>query len=107
MATVLTKAIINSATDAVDTYIGTANSIANDLNLLISGLTGENFKGDAADGYTTFYTEKVVPAVTENLTGTNSLMKSIKTILDSIQTQLLDTLDPQLGDFNRNPSSET
>lgn len=106
MATVLTKAIISSATDAVDTYITTANTIASDLNTIISSLTAENFKGDASDGYSVFYNEKIVPAVTENLTGTASLMSSIKNILEAIQTQLLDTLDPQLGEYNRNPGSE-
>ena len=58
----------------------------------------------AAEGYKDFYTNKVLPAITENLTQQgNSLTASIKTMLDNIQQQLLNTVDPQLADFNRNP----
>ena len=45
-----------------------------------------------------------LPAITEKLTQQgNSLTASIKTMLDNIQQQLLNTVDPQLADFNRNP----
>jgi hypothetical protein len=32
-------------------------------------------------------------------------MASVKSILESIQTQLLDTVDPQLGENNSNPGA--
>ena len=103
MPTILTSAMISSAIGAVEDYIGTANSLSSDLDSVINSLTSSNFQGDASDGYKAFYTEKVMPAINENLTGSASLTKSIKDILESIQTQLLNTVDPQLGDSNRNP----
>ena len=106
MASILTHTIISSATEKVDAYITAANSLHTELEGVIGTLTGSNFNGDASDGYRAFYTEKVVPAITENLTGADaSLMSSIKNILASIQTQLLDTVDPQLGDNNKNPGA--
>lgn len=104
MATILTHAIISNATQAVDTYVATANGLYEELSGVITTLTGSNFNGDAAEGYKVFFAEQVTPALTDNLTAPQeSLMASIKSILESIQTQLLDTVDPQLGENNRNP----
>ena len=106
MASILTHAIIANATEKVDTYMVSANGLFEELNGVINALTASNFNGDASDGYKVFFTEKVVPALTQNLTDpTSSLMSSIKSMLESIQTQLLDTIDPQLGDNNRNPGA--
>lgn len=107
MASILTHAIITSATEKVDTYVTTANGLFEELSGVIANLTSTNFTGDASDGYKFFYTEKVVPALTENLTDpASSLTASIKSMLDSIKTQLLDTVDPNLGDNNKNPGAE-
>ena len=104
MATILTHAIISSATEKVDTYVATVNGLYEELSGVIATLTGSNFSGDAADGYKVFFNEQVTPALTENLTAPGeSLMAGIKNILESIQTQLLDTVDPQLGENNSNP----
>lgn len=104
MATVLTHATIAQAIEKVDEYIASTQGIYSQLDSIINSLIPANFSGDAADGYKYFYTERVVPAVTENLNDPNrSLMASIRKILESIQTQLLDTIDPQLGENNRNP----
>lgn len=104
MATVLTHAIISSATEKVDTYVATASGLYDELSELISTLTSSNFIGDAAEGYKDFFNSKVTPALTENLTtGSESLMEGIKKLLENIQTQLLDTIDPQLGENNSNP----
>lgn len=106
MASILTHAIITSATEKVDAYVTTANGLYDELSGIISTLTASNFNGDASDGYKAFFTEKVIPALTENLTDpSSSLTASIKSILESIQTQLLDTVDPELGENNKNPSS--
>ena len=106
MATILTSAINENANSSVDTYISTAQSLYEELSGLINGMIGNDFVGDAADGYKAFFDEKVTPALTENLTdqGT-SLTASIKSILTSIKEQLLDSVDPQLGEVNRDPSS--
>ncbi len=106
MASILTHAIITSALEKVDTYVSTANGLHEELSSVIATLTGNNFNGDASNGYLAFYNEQVVPALTENLTASgSSLMASIKSILESVQTQLLDTVDPQLGENNRNPGA--
>lgn len=106
MATILTKAIITNAKNTVDTYTTTVNKLNTDLDSVITQLIGANFSGDAAHGYQTFYNNQVKPALTDNLTATqNSLMASIKGILDSIESQLLDTVDPKLGENNQNPGA--
>ena len=103
MSTILTSAIVESAKASVDTYISSIESLNGELEQIMNTLTSSNFNGEAAEGYN-FYTNKVLPAITENLTQQgNSLTASIKTMLDNIQQQLLNTVDPQLADFNRNP----
>ena len=104
MATLLTSADINNAISAVDTYITKATGIFNNMQSTINSLTGSNFMGDASNGFGDFFTNQVTPVLTENLTdpGT-SLTSSIKEMLESIKEQLLDTVDPQLGEGNRNP----
>ena len=98
MSTILTSAIVESAKASVDTYISSIESLNGELEQIMNTLTSSNFNGEAAEGYKDFYTNKVLPAITEN-----SLTASIKTMLDNIQQQLLNTVDPQLADFNRNP----
>ena len=105
MASILTHAIIENAKGAVDSYISTANGLSGELQTIINTLTGSNFKGDASVGYLEFYNSKVVPALTQNLTETSGIMPSIKNMLDSIEQQLLNTVDPQLGDNNKNPGA--
>lgn len=108
MATILTSAIITSAKDSVDTYVTTVSNLSNQLDGIMKTLTSTNFTGDASVGYNEFYTQKVVPAINANLTDPgNSLTASIKSMLENIQQQLLNTVDPQLGDNNRNPGGTT
>lgn len=105
MSTILTSAIIESAKASVDTYISSIESLNGELEQIMNTLTSSNFNGEAAEGYKDFYTNKVLPAITENLTQQgNSITASIKSLLDNIQQQLLNSVDPDLGDFNREPS---
>ena len=101
MASILTHAIITNATAAVDTYISTLKTLYTQLEGIMSTLTSTNFNGDAANGYTAFYTASVKPAL-EEAGATQALMGSVKDLLANIQTQLLDTVDPQLGQNNQN-----
>ena len=104
MSTILTHAIVANINGAVDNYVTQAQGLASELDGIINTLTGNNFNDDASDGYKAFYTTKVVPAITENLTSPEgSLTASIKQIMQTIEQQLLDTVDPQLGENNRNP----
>lgn len=100
MASILTHAIITEATTAVDSYVATSKGLYTQLEGIISTLIGSNFNGDAANGYTAFFNANVKPAL-EEAGSTNALMTSIKDLLNSIQTQLLDTIDPQLGQNNQ------
>lgn len=102
MSTILSSAIVDSAKSIVDTYVASISALNGELENIINTLTGNNFVGDASLGYKEFYTNKVLPAITENLIEQgNSLTASIKSMLDNIQQQLLNTVDPQLGDSNR------
>ena len=106
MSTILTAAIINSAKEKVENYVTTANGLHQELEGVISKLVATEFNGDAANGYKEFYDKKVVPVLTDSLTAEgSSLTANIKLILDSIKTQLLDTVDPQLGEGNKNPGA--
>lgn len=100
---ILTHAIITNANSAVSTYATTARSLFQELEGIINNLTSTNFTGAASDGYKSFFQTKVTPALVDNLTESNSLTASITSMLNSIQEQLLDTVDEQLGDSNTNP----
>lgn len=104
MATVLTKAIIQNATAKVDTYVNSTNGLYQELDGVMKGLIGIDFAGDAADGFQSFFDTQVKPALIDNLTAQQgSLMAGVKSILDNIDAQLMQTVDPQLGENNKNP----
>lgn len=92
---------VENAKKAIDTYITTATQQFEALKSLIDTLTSAEFTGDAANGFKTFFTNKITPVLTTNLTDPGqSLTASLKTMLDNIKTNLLDTVDKQLGDQN-------
>lgn len=101
MSTILATSMIESAKGNVDEYVSAVQSLNGQLQSIMTTLSGDNFVGDAADGYKEFYTSKIVPAIEENLIGGASLTSNIKTILDNIQQQLISTVDPTLGNNNR------
>lgn len=102
MSTILTSAIVENAKGSVDSYVSSVEGLNSELEGVINTLTGNNFTGDASMGYKEFYTNKVVPAITENLIQQgSSLTASIKSMLENIQQQLLNTVDVQLGENNR------
>lgn len=105
MSTILATSMIESAKGNVDEYVSAVQSLNGQLESIINTLAGDNFVGDAADGYREFYTSKIVPAIDENLIGGASLTSNIKTILDNIQQQLISTVDPTLGNNNRGAGS--
>ncbi len=106
MSTKLSSAVVESAKASVEEYVKTITGYNDELKSIIDTLTTDEggFYGQASDGYKEFYTQKVVPAVSDKLVGaSDSLTASINAILDNIKTQLIDTVDKQLGDNNRNP----
>ena len=105
--TALTDQIITNAKAQVTSYITNAQQIFTTLQTEIVNLRAAGFVGSASEGYNTFFTEKVTPVLTKNLYGEDgSLMVGIKNLLDSIQTQLIDTVDAQLGQYNQSLGTE-
>lgn len=103
MSTILSSAMIQSAQASVDSYISQVQALNSELEGVINGLIPSGFEGDAAEGYKSFYTTKIVPAIDDNLIASgNSLTASIKQMLEDIQMQLLNTVDPQMGENNMN-----
>ncbi len=101
MSTILSNQMIADARGAVDGYVSKVQNYNQDLQTIINTLTGDNFIGDAAEGYKEFFNSKILPAVDENLIGGSSLTSNIKAILDAIEQQLISTVDPALGNNNR------
>lgn len=107
MATILTTQIINDAKASVDTYIQTVNDLYKQLSTEITSLTSEGFQGDAANGFIDFFTTTMTPLLQEKLTGEGSITIQLKQTLDYIDEQLLQTLDPDLGNSNKNAGNST
>jgi len=102
MSTILSTDIINNAKEAVGTYEKTAKGLLEELTSALDKLTPTGFEGDASTGYMEFFQKKAVPALDTNL---QSLTAGINNILDSIATQLMSTVDVQLGEFNKDPGA--
>jgi uncharacterized protein YukE len=103
MASILTHANIADATSAIETYVSTADGIYQSLQGTLNSLTASNWNGDGAVGCKEFFNGTVTPALTDGVT---SIGKALKDILANIQDTLLDQLDPQLGDGNKNPGGD-
>ena len=65
MSTILTSAIIQGAKDSVDNYVTQITALNGQLDGIMKTLTSTNFTGDASVGYNDFYTQKVLPAITD------------------------------------------
>ena len=79
-----------------------ANGYFSELKSLLETLTSTDYFGDGSTGYKVFFDGKITPALTTNLTDpAGSLMAGIKTMLENIQTTLMDTVDPQIGSSNQ------
>ena len=100
MAKVLTRAQIAEATGAIETYASTCNGLYQSFQGTLNALTSTNWTGDGSDGCKYFFNGTVTPALTE---GIESITKALKDILANCEQTFLDTVDPQLGDANKNP----
>lgn len=102
MATQISTDVISQAIQSVSTLEGTLAELFKKLQATLSELTGSDFVGDGADGYMEFFNAKVRPALSDNLyEGEDSLTGAIKKILENIQKQLIESVDPALGSNNR------
>lgn len=102
---VLSHKTIANAKQAVADYAVKANAEFEELSSTINSLRAAQFIGDASDGYYDFFTTKITPALTDNLTGANSIISGINSLLDAVEQTLLDQVDPKLGEGNRNPGT--
>lgn len=100
--TVLNKTNIDEAQTAIQTYITECSQYNTELDNAITALTAQDadFNGDAANGYLTFYNQ-VKPAFTSQLLEEKGLMPSLQKILNSIYEALNATMDPNLGNANK------
>lgn len=104
MASILKSADIVNAKSSVTNYVTKAQQLYSELQSTINNLTSSGFMGDASDGYKEFFTTKVTPALVANLTeAQGSITAGINGMLDTIQEQLLNSVDPGLGKLNQNP----
>ena len=106
--TILSIGDIDAAKNAVAAYISTCDGIFKKMKSTIEGLTasGSNFNGDASIGYVDFFGQ-ITPALTDKLyVSDESLMKSIEKMLDSIRETLIGTVDPELGNANKNAGAD-
>lgn len=102
MATQLSTDVISQAIQSVTTLESNLQELFKSLESTINDLTSTDFIGDAAEGYKEFFASKVQPALRDNLyEGDSSLTGAMKKILQNIQKQLIESVDPALGQNNR------
>lgn len=98
----ITKDMMDKAVTAIDTYQTTISALNQQLTAEIDGLIPSSFSGSAAQGFKTFYTDKIEPNTGDNLT---KMLDSLKTICDTVKKQIpgeTDGVDDQLGEGNTN-----
>lgn len=107
MATILDQSNIQQAKAAVNTYRDTCSSLYSQLTSTINDLRAASFIGDASNGFDVFYSQ-VTPALSTNLYGEDeSVTAMLIQLLDAVEKALLRTVDPELGDANKNAANNT
>lgn len=100
MATILKTENLTDSRAAIVAYRTTCDVIFQKLQNDITSLTETDFIGEASLGYVDFFSQ-ITPALTTNLTGTES---SVTAMLESLLTaveQMLNPVDPELGNANK------
>jgi len=96
----ITPEMMTNALKAIEDYREQATSLHDQLSNEVTTLYPGNFSGSAADGFNTFYTEKIEPAVGTGLTQLLDALRDIcQGTLDAIPNT--DGLDDQLGEGNK------
>lgn len=101
MATILEISNINDAKTAINTYRNTCDAIFQAMKSEIEILCSTNFIGDASNGYLQFFNEKITPALTTQLTGTDASVTAMLETLLSAVAQMLNPVDPDLSNANK------
>ena len=103
----ITKAMMDSAVQAITDYQTTITNLNGRLQTEIDGLIPSSFSGSAAQGFKAFYENNIVPNNGENLT---KMLDSLKGICDSVKAQIPGEeqgVDEQLGQGNQNSGSSS
>lgn len=104
MATVLSSSNIADAKTAIASYRSTCDGIFSKTQSDINSLAGADFIGDASVGYVDFFSQ-ITPALTTNLTGTEeSITSMLETLLTAVE-QMLNPVDPELGNANKSAAT--
>ena len=99
--TILDRNDIQMAKAAVAAYKQTCISLYAQLTNTINALRQSGFIGDASNGFDAFYAA-IAPALDANLCGDgNSVTTLLDKLLTSVESALLDTVDPDLDKANR------
>lgn len=96
----ITPEMMRNALSVIEEYQTKTNSLHTQLTDTVNALIPGSFSGNAADGFKTFYTDKIEPAVGDNLT---KLIQALHDIVQGTLEAIPDTdgLDDQLGEENR------
>lgn len=102
MSTILEKSNITNAKTAIEQYSSECTTLYSELSTIITDLCAKYFIGEASDGFKDFFAQ-ISPALTSNLNGDqNSITAMLNQLLDAVDKALLGTVDPQLGQANKN-----
>lgn len=96
----ITPEMMNNALNVIDEYKTTTNNLHTQLTETVNSLIPSSFSGSAADGFKVFYTNKIEPAVGDNLT---QLITALHDIVEGTLKAIPDAdgLDDQLGEGNK------
>ncbi|MCQ2469952.1 MAG: WXG100 family type VII secretion target [Ruminococcus sp.] len=95
----VTPEMMKAALAAIETYRSTTSTIFETLDGVVTGLIPSNFSGSAADGFSSFFTNKITPVATDSLKGMLDALDSIcQGILDAIPEA--NGVDEQLATAN-------
>lgn len=102
MTTAVSTSEIQEAIQATTQLQNELQSLYQNVQSRIQDLAGTDFIGDGADGYLEFFNTKITPGLRDNLVADDgSILAALKNILQSIQDQLISSVDPALGQNNR------
>jgi uncharacterized protein YukE len=98
----ITPEMMRNALSAIEEYRTTINGIHTKLNGTFAELYPGNFSGSAAEGFSSFNTNKIQPLIGAEGEGVVKVLDALKEICEGILAAIPDTdgLDDQLGSEN-------
>ncbi len=96
----ITPEMMKNALSVIEEYQTSTNNLHTELTDTVNSLIPGSFSGNAADGFKFFYTNKIEPAVGDNLT---KLITALHDIVQGTLEAIPDTdgLDDQLAEGNK------